>query len=376
MSILRARKFWLKVHLYLGLFAGALLMLLGITGSVLVFSEQIDRALNPELAVPAEPGRTATPDEIVQSVVARTGSHPYMLELPRHGQPHYLAFIKGAEQETRALLVSGATGEVLTDRRFGAYFVSFCRRLHTDLLLGDEVGAIVVPLLGVLTLVSLLTGLYLWWPRGNTGWRRVLSFRWQPHATTINFELHRVAGFYLLMVLLVITLSGIYLSMPGPIDTAVDAIADVEPYPEDVRSSTPEEGAQPLTLAGAARVVTERVPQAVVTGFNVPESLEEAYAVYYRGPEEPMSGFGRSTLWVDRYTGQVLHIHDYAQASTADRVLALQILLHNGEILGQPGIWLVFVSGIAILLLFGTGFYLWWARRRPKRRMAVAASRA
>src|SRR5690606_14310250 len=109
---------------------------------------------------------------------------------------------------------------------------------------------------GVLTLVSLLTGLYLWWPRGNTGWRRVLSFRWQPHATTINFELHRVAGFYLLMVLLVITLSGIYLSMPGPIGTAVDAIADVEPYPEDVRSSTPEEGAQPLTLAGAARVVT------------------------------------------------------------------------------------------------------------------------
>jgi uncharacterized iron-regulated membrane protein len=376
MSILGPRKVWLQVHLYLGLFAGALLMLLGITGSVLVFSDEIDRALNPQLAASSGVNRTATPDEVVQSVEARTGSRPYMLELPRHGQPHYLAFIKETDGDTRALLVSGASGEVLTDRRFGAYFVSFCRRLHTDLLLGDDVGAVVVPLLGFLGLVSLATGLYLWWPRGNSGWLRVLSFRWQRHPTTLNFELHRVSGFYLLIVLLVVTVSGIYLSMPSPIAAAVGTFADVTPYPEGFKSAAPADGMQPLRLADVARVVTERTPQAVLTGFHVPASLDEAFTVYYRGPDEPMSDFGRSALWIDQYTGQVLHAHEYAQASTADRVFALQILLHNGEIVGTPGEWVVFVSGVAMMLLYGTGFYLWWARRRPKRRIAVAASRA
>ncbi len=43
------RQLWLDIHLYLGLFAGALLVIFGITGSILVFWQEIDEWLNPDL---------------------------------------------------------------------------------------------------------------------------------------------------------------------------------------------------------------------------------------------------------------------------------------------------------------------------------------
>ncbi|MDP1708846.1 MAG: PepSY domain-containing protein, partial [Gammaproteobacteria bacterium] len=36
-SLKKRRKLWLKVHLYLGLFAGAILLVIGLTGSILSF---------------------------------------------------------------------------------------------------------------------------------------------------------------------------------------------------------------------------------------------------------------------------------------------------------------------------------------------------
>jgi uncharacterized iron-regulated membrane protein len=43
------RKLWLKIHPYLGLFAGAVLALIGVTGSVRVRWPEIDAWLNPAL---------------------------------------------------------------------------------------------------------------------------------------------------------------------------------------------------------------------------------------------------------------------------------------------------------------------------------------
>ena len=43
------RALWVQVHLYLGLFVGALLVVFGVTGSVLVFFQEIDEWLNPTL---------------------------------------------------------------------------------------------------------------------------------------------------------------------------------------------------------------------------------------------------------------------------------------------------------------------------------------
>ena len=44
------RKLLLKLHLWMGSLAAVFLLLLGVTGSLLIFEDPIDHALNPRLS--------------------------------------------------------------------------------------------------------------------------------------------------------------------------------------------------------------------------------------------------------------------------------------------------------------------------------------
>lgn len=358
-----ARAIWLKIHLYLGLFAGALFALLGLTGSLLVFSESIDTALNPQLAVSAAAGPTASADDVIAAIERKFGLRPYYLQAPTESGP-FVAFVRdtgGPQGEVLAISVNPAGGRILGNRRWGGYFISFIRELHENLLLEDA-GAYITGAVSIFALASILTGLYLWWPRAGS-FRRALTFHRRSSAAALNLEIHRLSGFYLAGVLFVIALTGTYLALPGPFTALVDVFLPVAPAPVTSASQPRLPRAQPLSLSAVERVVAQHTPGAVITGYALPATTDEAYAIFYRDPAEPYSQFGRSALWVDQYDGRVLDSREYVRLGAADRFFLSQVLLHNGQILGLAGRWLVFMIGLAIPAMYGTGFYIWWRRR-------------
>ena len=87
-SLKTRRKLWLKVHLYLGLFAGAVFVLIGLTGSLLAFGSTLDAWLNPELmTVPVANENTVKPlDEILAAGLKALPPDGKVLDLdfPRH----------------------------------------------------------------------------------------------------------------------------------------------------------------------------------------------------------------------------------------------------------------------------------------------------
>lgn len=81
----QARRLWLKIHTYLGLAIGILLVLLGLTGSILVFYLQFDIWLNPDIeAVSTAPVSQQQDvfDQLHQQFPARTDS--WRIEQPLH----------------------------------------------------------------------------------------------------------------------------------------------------------------------------------------------------------------------------------------------------------------------------------------------------
>ncbi|WP_431270714.1 PepSY domain-containing protein [Dankookia sp. P2] len=73
-----------------------------------------------------------------------------------------------------------------------------------------------------------------------------------------------------------------------------------------------------------------------------------------------------STL--DPASGAVMDERGPRTRGGAEDALALQRWLHGGAALGLPGRVLVFLSGLAMPLLFGTGLAAWLLRRRNRRR--------
>ena len=82
------RRFWFKVHLYLGLSLGLILSVIGVTGSVLVFWKELDEILNPDLirVIAPEHAPYRSLEEIVSATRAALppGAKLYELNWPRH----------------------------------------------------------------------------------------------------------------------------------------------------------------------------------------------------------------------------------------------------------------------------------------------------
>ena len=63
-----ARRIWLSIHLYLGLSIGAVLVLLGLTGSILVFYLDIDQILNPQMEPTSVPYKMPAQQDILDAL--------------------------------------------------------------------------------------------------------------------------------------------------------------------------------------------------------------------------------------------------------------------------------------------------------------------
>ena len=134
----------LKLHKYAGLIAGLLLALTGVTGSLLVFHDALDETLTPGLV-----SDVATPlplaEIIARADAAVADGSPQRIDLARQpGSPHTLRFpAPEGSPGPRQISVSPYSGEILADRIWGNYPMTWIYRLHYTLLAGTT-GKIVV----------------------------------------------------------------------------------------------------------------------------------------------------------------------------------------------------------------------------------------
>jgi len=172
------RKRWLAVHRWLGLTVGLLFALIGLTGSVLVFDHAIDEWLNRRLLRSETGGRPAALETVIASAEAAYGDAALSLSKPRKpGGVYEVWFRDGSDHEPKfvQVLVDPFTAEVKGQRVWGEYLMTWIYRLHFRLLAG-ETGAVVVGLTGLVTLLSLVSGVYLCTTEKRSGWPVAGSF--------------------------------------------------------------------------------------------------------------------------------------------------------------------------------------------------------
>jgi uncharacterized iron-regulated membrane protein len=360
------RRLLITLHTYTGLVTGLLLALISITGSLLVFDHALDEMLAPQTV----PGIESGPPAPLQAVVAAARAavpgqlEPYRIYLARQpGSPHIVRFREPAGAPgPLEVSVAPVSAEVLAVRRWGEYPTSWLYRLHYTLLAGP-VGEYVVGVSGLVLLFFCLSGLYLWWPRRGQ-WRRALTIKRGSGAFRLNYDLHNTVGFYLLPVVAVVAFSGVSLVFKGPVQSLVGAVLPLDARPDP--SSEPYPGAVALTVDQAVARGRAVFPDAELRRVHLPQSPTGSYRLDLNQPGEPWSAHAASAVWVDQYSGEILASWDALELAAGSAFMTWQFPLHNGDALGLPGRWLVFSSGSAPALLFGTGLYMWWRKRRRR----------
>ncbi|MCC9599533.1 PepSY domain-containing protein [Stieleria sp. JC731] len=369
MAKAKYRQAWLATHRWLGLTAGFVFSLIGLTGSVLVFDHAIDEWLNPKLLLAEQGGvQRQSIQTIIAAAEQATGQTALSLSKPRTADGVYeVWFQTGSEADPKfqQVLVDPYTANVNGSRIWGDYFMTWVYRLHFRLL-GGAIGGMFVGVVGLLVLASLISGIYLWWPLWKNSLRAAFSVRRGKR----NYDIHKTFGIASSLLLSVITFTGVYMEFPTVFQGLLGLVSPISQHPEDLRSASPEGlDAKPLSADDAIRIATLVFPDAKFDHVHPPVGNDGVYEVAFRQSNEVQRSYGRSQVFLDQYSGEVLKVLSPDDFTASDAFLAWQFPLHNGEAFGMLGRWIVFASGFIPSILFVTGLVM------VKRRNAKLATK-
>ncbi|MGZ8916159.1 MAG: PepSY-associated TM helix domain-containing protein [Methylobacter sp.] len=376
------RKNWLGVHTWLGLSLGLLLSIYGITGSILVFHEEIDEWLNSELLTVKAPEPSAVYQSLAAIFEAGRKAMPAQAKhvfatYPRNAEAAFrLRYTVAAADGTAEIwtvavdpYTAKVTGKRLQDRSdsfIPKTFIDFMFKLHYALLItSHDVSTVVVGLSGALLIISVLTGVIVWWPLTGR-WRQALTIKYKASAERLHYDLHKTAGFYTALVMLPVLFSGVYMVLPHNVVPVLELFSPVT-YRYWFQSTPPTGNAQVIGMDEAVAIAMQRYPSGrphFIYGASTPT---KTYTVCQNGVDAPGSLLQRRCMVMDRYSGKILDVDDPTIGTAGEVFTHWQWPLHSGQAFGMTGRIVVFLSGLACPLLFVTGVIRWQQKRRANK---------
>ncbi len=365
---LLSRTAWLKIHLYLALIAGFFFALMGLTGSISVYREELDQLLNPQLVVEQPSAKRQSLDKIMAAVQK---AHPdrhgsWTLEMPRSAHGMITVWYEKPREtffELYAPLmvsVNPYTAEVVANRFWGQTLTTWLLDLHTQLRL-DRFGWNTVGILGLLLIVSIGSGVYLWWP-GVRGILPALTIRHNQGMIQLAFDLHRLIGLLSASILLLLAFTGFQLSYPALLETLVGSsgMEHGQTGRDIISTATPNN--HPVGLESAEFVARAPFPKAELRRVTTPTGDSGVYRINLRQSSEINRRHPYTTVWVDRWSGQIKELRDPAGFTRGEAYSTWIWPMHTGEAFGATGRLLWFLTGVGVFVLYLSGLLRWLHR--------------
>ena len=217
-----------QIHLWTGIGIGLYLLMICLTGSVLVYRNELFQAFSPEPLIVVGSGESLTPEALTGA--ARRIYPDYEVTNVRIGDTpsHAVEISLASDDERMRRLFHPYTGEDLGDPLPVGYRASaWMLDLH-DNLLGGRTGRRINGVGAFFFIVMFATGAVIWWP-GIRSWRRSLTLDLRASWRRLNWSLHSTFGFWFMPFVLIWGVSGLYLSFPEMFQAVVDYFEPFDP---------------------------------------------------------------------------------------------------------------------------------------------------
>ena len=225
------RKAIFQIHLWTGLVLGLYVVVMCLSGSVLVYRNELYSAFSPK-PVFVEPRPVLLSPEQLEAAARRAFAGSEVTQVWRGALPNQAVELELTQKNTTSRrLFDPYTGEDLGHAvpagfRATAWLLDF----H-DNLLGGETGRRTNGVGAALVIVSAVTGLVVWWP-GVQRWRRSAIVDWRANWKQFNWGLHSALGIWFVVFVLMWGVTGLYLSYPAPFNAAVEYLLPFDPSSE------------------------------------------------------------------------------------------------------------------------------------------------
>ncbi|HYO80678.1 MAG TPA: PepSY-associated TM helix domain-containing protein [Bryobacteraceae bacterium] len=369
---MRKAIFW--VHLACGVVAGAIVLLMSVTGVLLTYERQMlawsDRGPYRSPSAPSE--RPSVEAALADKglllngniVVRADGREPIEISRGREG----------------ATYIEAGSGRVLGEskrgglRGFFGTVVAWHRWLGAEGA-GRQTGKAITGACNLAFLGLVLTGAYLWLPRvwRWTAVRQVVLFRGGLSGKARDFNWHNVLGIWCFLPLLVVVAGAVPISYTWASNLVYSIGGGKPPAPPAAPSKPPGGSApSPVILAGVDRLLARaeaQVPGWQSITFRIPPNPATpiVFTIDEGNGGQPQK---RGTLTLDRTTAEVVRWEPFSSLDAGRQIRMWLRFLHTGEALGIAGQTIAGIASAGAVVLVYTGIALSlrrfaaWRRRR------------
>jgi uncharacterized iron-regulated membrane protein len=384
-------------HFFAGLLCLPILLSLAITGSLYLFRAEInDWIYHSERFVTPSSQPAMSLQRLTQQVLMEYPGELKLIQTPASHDRSLGLLIKQPHGETVQVLVNPYTGQTLGAHAESQQWELIVKQLHSLTLVGTWANWLVEIVAGW-TMVLIITGLYLWWPRGQNA--NVIKVRGAPQKRIWWRDIHALTGLLAGGIILFLALTGMpwsafwgqqlgkissayglgfpaYLWAKVPqSDIALETQGDV-PWTLE-KTTVPTSGKQgasgtlmPIGLDHARHIFTQAGLKA---GYSI--RLPMGPSGVYTALQFPADATQERVMHVDQYSGKVLIDTGYAAYGAVAKVTEWGTSVHQGKQYGLASQLLMLVGCLALILLVVSSVTMWCKRRTAGQRLAPPPKR-
>lgn len=355
-----------------------MVFILSITGCIYVFIDEIKPLVySNKLYVDVPNDAKALPVSKLRDIAQRALGKEYPLSgahIPNDPHQAYIFSCDkinpkaityfGEVEYYKSVFINPYSEQVLDVENSKYEFFTLILWLHWSLWLSNDIGQPIVGTAVLIFVLSLITGIVLWWPKNRKAAKQRFWFRWKAKTKwrRKNYDLHNIPGFYALLIALIIGLTGLVWAFSW-FDHAVQFIANGGKQERELpvlqSDSTHSAKIQPLDKILADTRL--QLPTAASYYLYFPEDLNEV--VWVTGRMSSNTYYDNTSLRFDSRSGKFLHKSTFDEQNNGEKLRSLNYDIHVGAILGLPGKILAFIASFICSALPITGILIWWGKR-------------
>jgi len=391
-------------HFYAGLFCLPFICWLAVTGSVYLFRPDIEALLDRPYENLALEGPRAAPSAEAQAAIDAVPRSTFSRYEPPATPTSAAQVVVARGGNLFRVYVQPRTLAPMSIERDDHRIMELVSHLHGNLLIGDT-GSIIVELAASWAIVMVLTGLYLWWPRGRTGLGGVLYPRLSLRGRPFWRDLHAVTGLWVSVITLFLLLSGLpwatswgtYMTWARnlsavtaghptwPVGAKQDPATVAGPRaPAGARPAMPGMSAAEMAAMSGAAPRAGGTPDLEALNRLVPlaAKLHPPRPIWIVAPavgarewtiESHVQDRPKRITYAATPDGQVTGISDFAGQNIVDKVVAVTTATHEGQLFGRLNQALLLATAASLILVTISGTIMWW-RRRPTNMLGAPPS--
>ena len=368
------KDFLVKLHLYLGLTLGLLFALLGLTGSMLAFDDEIVRLMNSDKLTSTAQGQMLTLEAATTRMRDWASANNAAGELadiqpPTSSDGVYSFNYREGRRNVGAYKMDAYSGEILGEFRFTDTFMFTVMQFHEKFLAGGT-GKTITGITAGTAFFILLSGYILWWPKKRR-FKQAFKIKWNANTMRVLFDSHKAFGAALGLVMIVSAFTGFTMAFPEVFEAPISAFSERTQFQGPYESD--DNGSDPLTLSSLVASVNERYSNATITNIRLPRATYRLELKHAGDIHED----GDTILLIDQYTGVELINWSPSKMTAADSFFNWMRPLHEAQAFGLIHQILFAIAGLLPPFLYITGVWMWLKKRRLNRkpkRMATAAA--